>query len=140
MSQAAFYRGKQQFTVETIEAPAPAAGELQIEVSYCGICGTDLHVYLGHMDQRIGFERVIGHEMSGVVSAALVCTRAHRSQTAIGAATSTRGPDRAHSCGGTRCSSRASYRRRRRASDWRRAHRDVGRHGSATDRRKGNGF
>ncbi|MGB0867305.1 MAG: zinc-dependent alcohol dehydrogenase, partial [Granulosicoccaceae bacterium] len=65
----AFYRGKQQFTVETIEAPAPAAGELQIEVSYCGICGTDLHVYLGHMDQRIGFERVIGHEMSGVVRA-----------------------------------------------------------------------
>ncbi len=64
---AAFYTGNKSFSVESVDAVAPAEGEVQIDVAYCGICGTDLHVYLGHMDQRIGNHRVIGHEMSGVV-------------------------------------------------------------------------
>ncbi|UWQ19913.1 zinc-binding dehydrogenase [Jannaschia sp. M317] len=68
-SQAAFYRGDKTFTVESVEVPAPAAGQVQVDVAYCGICGTDLHIYLGHMDGRVGFERTIGHEMSGVISA-----------------------------------------------------------------------
>ncbi|MEM9574007.1 MAG: alcohol dehydrogenase catalytic domain-containing protein [Pseudomonadota bacterium] len=67
--KAAVYRGDKTFSVEHKEAVAPAAGEVQIDVAYCGICGTDLHIYLGHMDQRVGFERTIGHEMSGVISA-----------------------------------------------------------------------
>jgi len=67
-SKAAVYRGDKTFTVEEKEIAAPAAGEVQIDVAYCGICGTDLHIYLGHMDQRVGFERTIGHEMSGVIS------------------------------------------------------------------------
>jgi len=66
--QAAFYRGDKHFTVETVNAPAPGPGHVQIDVAYCGICGTDLHIYLGHMDSRVGFERTIGHEMSGVIS------------------------------------------------------------------------
>lgn len=66
--QAAFYRGDHRFTVDDIFAPpAPTGSEVQISVAYCGICGTDLHVYHGHMDKRVGFERVIGHEMSGFV-------------------------------------------------------------------------
>ncbi|WP_371158074.1 zinc-binding dehydrogenase [Jannaschia sp. 2305UL9-9] len=68
-SQAAIYRGDRTFTVETVEVPAPTAGQVQVDVAYCGICGTDLHIYLGHMDGRVGFERTIGHEMSGVISA-----------------------------------------------------------------------
>ena len=67
--KAAIYRGEKTFSVENRESAPPAAGEVQIDVAYCGICGTDLHIYLGHMDQRVGFERAIGHEMSGVVSA-----------------------------------------------------------------------
>ncbi|WP_299770559.1 alcohol dehydrogenase catalytic domain-containing protein [uncultured Tateyamaria sp.] len=67
--QAAFYRGDKRFSVEAVETPAPSPGQVQIDVAYCGICGTDLHIYLGHMDARVGFERTIGHEMSGVVSA-----------------------------------------------------------------------
>ena len=47
----------------------PAPDEVSIRVSYCGICGTDMHVFHGNMDDRIGFERVIGHEMSGTVMA-----------------------------------------------------------------------
>lgn len=69
MIEAAFYRGDKTLSVEQKDDPAPAAGEVQIEVAFCGICGTDLHVYLGHMDARVGFNRILGHEMSGIVSA-----------------------------------------------------------------------
>lgn len=66
---AAFYRGDKSFEVLDIPAVAPAAGEVAVRIAYCGICGTDMHVYHGNMDARVGFERVIGHEMSGVVDA-----------------------------------------------------------------------
>ena len=64
---AAFYRGDKTFTVEDRNIPAPAPGEVSVRIAYCGICGTDMHVYHGNMDARVGFERVIGHEMSGTV-------------------------------------------------------------------------
>lgn len=66
---AAYYCGDKTFRIEQIEPVAPASDEVQIDIAYCGICGTDLHVYLGHMDARIGDHRVIGHEMSGRVAA-----------------------------------------------------------------------
>lgn len=68
-TQAAVYRGDKTFTLDTVHIPAPDYGQVQIVVAFCGICGTDLHIYLGHMDQRVGFERTIGHEMSGVIAA-----------------------------------------------------------------------
>lgn len=66
---AAFYRGDKQFAVERISASEPGPGEVAIRVAYCGICGTDMHVYHGNMDGRVGHNRIIGHEMSGTVSA-----------------------------------------------------------------------
>lgn len=67
--QAAYYTGNKTFVLESKASVDPGADEVEIDVAYCGICGTDLHVYLGHMDARIGNHRVIGHEMSGVVCA-----------------------------------------------------------------------
>ena len=67
--QAAFYRGNKSFSVEARQIAAPAAGEVAVRIAYVGICGTDMHVFAGHMDARVGFERVIGHEMSGYVEA-----------------------------------------------------------------------
>jgi len=67
--QAAIYRGDKTFTVEAAPAPAPADGEVAVRIAYCGICGTDMHVFHGNMDARVGFERVIGHEMSGTIDA-----------------------------------------------------------------------
>ncbi|MEO7651402.1 MAG: alcohol dehydrogenase catalytic domain-containing protein, partial [Bryobacteraceae bacterium] len=32
-------------------------------------CGTDLHVYYGHMDHRVHMPQVLGHEMSGTIAA-----------------------------------------------------------------------
>ena len=66
---AAFYRGNKSFAVESKVSEPPAPGEALIRVAYCGICGTDMHVYHGNMDGRVGLNRVIGHEMSGTVSA-----------------------------------------------------------------------
>lgn len=64
----AIYRGDRQFTLEQRAAPRPAPGEVAVRVAFCGICGTDMHVFHGNMDARVGFDRVIGHEMSGTVS------------------------------------------------------------------------
>lgn len=66
---AAFYRGNKTFTVEKAEAASPNAGEVSVRTAFCGICGTDMHVFHGNMDARVGHNRVIGHEMSGVVDA-----------------------------------------------------------------------
>ncbi|WP_421726163.1 zinc-dependent alcohol dehydrogenase [Bauldia sp.] len=65
---ATFYTGNKSFSVEQTTPTRPGPGDVQIDVAYCGICGTDLHVYLGHMDKRVGDHRTIGHEMSGIVS------------------------------------------------------------------------
>jgi 2-desacetyl-2-hydroxyethyl bacteriochlorophyllide A dehydrogenase len=54
-------------TVEIHDIPKPVAApdEALIKVSRAGICGTDLHIYLGHMDQRVTRPLVMGHEMCG---------------------------------------------------------------------------
>lgn len=67
--KAAVYKGDRTFAIEERDVPEPSEGEVQIDVAFCGICGTDLHIYLGHMDQRVGFKRAIGHEMSGRIAA-----------------------------------------------------------------------
>jgi len=67
--KATFYEGNKTIRVGECQPVAPKAGEVQIAVSYAGICGTDLHLYLGHMDQRVTFPQVLGHEMSGIVHA-----------------------------------------------------------------------
>ena len=42
---------------------------MQIEVSHCGVCGTDLHIFHGAMDKRVKMPAILGHEMSGAISA-----------------------------------------------------------------------
>lgn len=68
-SKAAFYKGNKSFEIRHVELIPPQDDEVQIEVAYCGVCGTDLHAFHGNMDARIGNDRIIGHEMSGVIAA-----------------------------------------------------------------------
>lgn len=63
------YEGNKTFTVSESETTPPPAGEVQIKVAYCGICGTDVHIYHGMMDKRVAIPQTIGHEMSGEISA-----------------------------------------------------------------------
>jgi 2-desacetyl-2-hydroxyethyl bacteriochlorophyllide A dehydrogenase len=65
---AAFYRGGRQFAVEPVTAKEPGPGEVAVDVAFVGICGTDMHVFHGNMDARVGHNRIIGHEMSGRVA------------------------------------------------------------------------
>src|SRR5438270_13218124 len=63
---AAVYRGKGDLVVEHRPVPRPGAGEVLVEVSHCGVCGSDLHMVLD------GWGRpgtVGGHEWSGRVAA-----------------------------------------------------------------------
>ncbi len=46
----------------------PGEGEVRLDVAYCGVCGTDLHIAHGAMDHRVKAPQVIGHEMSGTVA------------------------------------------------------------------------
>ena len=47
-------------------APAPASGESLIKVDSCGVCGSDMHAFLGH-DERRPPPLILGHEAAGEV-------------------------------------------------------------------------
>ena len=65
---AVYYEGKGSFVLGDCAVERPGPGEVRLDVAYCGVCGTDLHIAHGDMDQRVRSPRVIGHEMSGVVA------------------------------------------------------------------------
>lgn len=67
--KASLYEGNKTFSVVEKEKEAPKAGEVRVKVAYCGVCGTDVHIYHGMMDQRVNIPETIGHEMSGIVDA-----------------------------------------------------------------------
>jgi 2-desacetyl-2-hydroxyethyl bacteriochlorophyllide A dehydrogenase len=67
--RAAYFKGNKRFSLEDVPLPEPSGNEVRVKVAFCGICGTDLHVFHGAMAERIGNHRVIGHESSGVIDA-----------------------------------------------------------------------
>ena len=66
--KAVYYEGDGRFALRAAKPCPPATGEVRLEVAYCGICGTDLHIAHGAMDHRVSTPQVIGHEMSGLVA------------------------------------------------------------------------
>src|SRR5215213_9446158 len=61
---AAVYRGPRRLEVEERPVPRPGPGDVLVEVSHCGVCGSDLHFVLE------GWGRpgsVGGHEYAGRV-------------------------------------------------------------------------
>jgi threonine dehydrogenase-like Zn-dependent dehydrogenase len=68
--RAAYYEGGEKIRVgECVPAP-PGPGQVQLRVSHCGICGTDLHIFHGKMDHRVNMPQVMGHEISGTIDCA----------------------------------------------------------------------
>ncbi|BAX78944.1 zinc-dependent alcohol dehydrogenase [Labilibaculum antarcticum] len=67
--KATVYAGNKTFSVVEKEIEAPVAGDVRIKVAYCGVCGTDVHIYHGMMDKRVQIPQIIGHEMSGIIDA-----------------------------------------------------------------------
>jgi threonine dehydrogenase-like Zn-dependent dehydrogenase len=63
---AAIYREKGVLEVTEVETPAVGAHDVLLEVSHCGVCGSDLHMVLEGWGTPDAIE---GHEYTGVVAA-----------------------------------------------------------------------
>ena len=66
--KALLYTGPRQIVLA--DEPEPSAGDLAgeviVRVEACGICGSDMHAYLGH-DARRPAPLILGHEAAGTV-------------------------------------------------------------------------
>jgi len=60
--RASFYEGSRTFRTGPISRPSRAADQALLRVQRAGICGTDLHIFQGHLDHRIPKGGIIGHE------------------------------------------------------------------------------
>jgi 2-desacetyl-2-hydroxyethyl bacteriochlorophyllide A dehydrogenase len=56
------YLGPRRFTTLDAPMPMPGADEALLKIKSVGICGTDLHIFQGHLDHRVPRGGVIGHE------------------------------------------------------------------------------
>ena len=66
--KALVYEGVETLGVREVDMPKPGTGEHLIRVEAVGICGSDMHAYLGH-DERRPAPLILGHEAAGVIEA-----------------------------------------------------------------------
>jgi len=61
--------GPERGSVEIREVPVPAIGpeDVLLEVAAVGVCGSDLHQWLGDQSWKVNYPVVLGHEFAGVV-------------------------------------------------------------------------
>ncbi len=59
----------EKYSVDLREIPVPAIGpeDVLLEVAAVGVCGSDLHQWLGDQSWKVEYPVVLGHEFSGVV-------------------------------------------------------------------------
>src|SRR3989442_454020 len=60
--RAAFYQGARTFTTGTLPTPTPGPGQALLRVKRVGSCGTDLHIFHGHLDHPVPKAGITGHE------------------------------------------------------------------------------
>jgi len=54
--------------IREVPEPPLTPGTIAISPKAVGICGTDLHVYLGTMERRVPYPAILGHELAGIVA------------------------------------------------------------------------
>jgi len=64
--KALVYDGVETLGYRDVPDPQPRAGERLIKVEAVGICGSDMHAYLGH-DARRPAPLILGHEAAGTI-------------------------------------------------------------------------
>ncbi|KAL8857482.1 MAG: hypothetical protein Q9178_005976 [Gyalolechia marmorata] len=76
MMKAVRFHGQKDIRLEEIEIPTCGKGQVKVKPAYVGICGTDLHEYMGganiipttpHPITKEKAPLTIGHEFSGVI-------------------------------------------------------------------------
>ena len=64
--KALVYVGEEKLDFREVADPVVNSGEQLIKVDSAGICGSDMHAYLGH-DERRPAPLILGHEASGII-------------------------------------------------------------------------
>jgi len=65
--KALIYLGPNTAAVRDVAAPEPKPGQVRLNVKYCGICGSDIGIYLG-THPRAKAPLILGHEFLGEVA------------------------------------------------------------------------
>lgn len=63
--KAAFLNKPCEIEIKEIEIPEPKFGEVRIKIKSTGICGSDVHLFLGH--RLLNQPTIIGHEGLGII-------------------------------------------------------------------------
>ncbi|WP_368234428.1 zinc-binding dehydrogenase [Anaerotruncus rubiinfantis] len=58
--------GPRQYEVREVPIPKPGDGEVLIQMKAAGVCGSDIHLFLGENPNAV-YPRIPGHENAGVV-------------------------------------------------------------------------
>jgi L-iditol 2-dehydrogenase len=64
--KALVYTGVETLTYRDAPMPEPQAGQSLVRIMASGICGSDMHAFLGH-DERRPAPLILGHEAAGIV-------------------------------------------------------------------------
>ena len=65
--KALIYDGPEAITFREVPEPIPSQDNVLIKIKAVGICGSDMHAYLGH-DERRPAPLILGHEAAGIIS------------------------------------------------------------------------
>ena len=70
LMKAAVFYGKHDIRVENIPVPEIKGDEVLVKVAYCGVCGTDVHIFEGDKGcAEVHPPIVLGHEFAGEIVA-----------------------------------------------------------------------
>ncbi len=64
--KALVYTAPEHLEYRDVPDPIPTQDELLIQIEAAGICGSDMHAYLGHDDRRPA-PLILGHEAAGII-------------------------------------------------------------------------
>ncbi len=63
--KAAFLTKPKQIEVKQVDMPEPKEGEVRVKLKMIGVCGSDVHLFLGH--RLLDHPNIIGHEGLGYI-------------------------------------------------------------------------